>query len=270
MPINKNGVGYGAYTEIKIRHLSKIFEMHLIITRAVLNKHPYYFPIYHYIDATAGSGETPEGTTGSPLVFLDRIEADQFRMNYRADFIECKDSNLTELQKTIETKARSNNWGISNLHFHHDCYETAIPDLLQGVNDRELGLVYADPSGNLIHFDTLGYVSKARPRLDILLYVPTTNIKRVFGITNKLLSDFMNDIGKSHWLIRKPFPNDPLKWTFLLGSNTDIFKKYKKIDFLPLDSPEAQSFWPKLNLSTKQQFLQMQPSLTNFPDKDDK
>ncbi len=269
MPVTTNGIGYGAYTPIKIQHLSKIFEMHLSITRAVLNNHPYYTQTYHYIDATSGSGRTPDGTNGSPLVFLERIEADKFRMNYRADFIECNASSMAELQKAIKMAAESMKWRIANIKYHPDCYEAIIPNLLPGVDDKELGLLYVDPSGDLMNFDTIGYVSKARPKLDILLYIPTTNIKRVFGTTHKLLSDFLNDIGKSHWLIRKPFPNDRHKWTFLLGSNTNIFKTYKRIDFLLLDSPEAQVFWPKLNLSKKQLFLQTQPILPNLFDEND-
>ena len=71
----------------------------------------------------------------------------------------------------------------------------------------------------------------------------------------------MQQVGKKHWLIRKPISWDSHKWTFLLGSNTNIFKDYKKIDFLRLDSEEAQEFYPKLELTEKQRTELVQPRL---------
>ena len=71
----------------------------------------------------------------------------------------------------------------------------------------------------------------------------------------------MSLVGKQHWLIRKPISWDTHKWTFLLGSNKDIFKDYKKIDFFRINSTEAQNFFPKLNLSEKQRQVLAQPPL---------
>jgi three-Cys-motif partner protein len=266
MPI-QDDIGYGEYTDIKIRHLAKIFEMHLSITRAVLNKNRYYTQTYHYVDATAGKGRTPDGTTGSPLLFLEKVE--QLQMNYRADFIERNENNLAELQVAIQREAHTNSWRISNLKFHHDDYETTINSLFSAVNQKELGLVFVDPSGDLPNFDSLALVAKMRPKLDILIYVSAANIKRLYKINHKLLSDYMSTVGKKYWLIRKPIDGDSHQWTFMLGSNTDIFDNYKSIDFIRLDSKDAQSFWPLLNLSTKQRFRQIQPSLPNLLDDED-
>lgn len=94
--------------------------------------------------------------------------------------------------------------------------------------------------------------------MEILLYVPTTNIKRVHHLTDRLLSDAMADIGKKYWLVRRPLTWDSLKWTFLLGSNTPLFKDYDKIDFVRLDSPAGQAIFPALNLSRKQRRRQDQ------------
>jgi hypothetical protein len=47
----------------------------------------------------------------------------------------------------------------------------------------------------------------------------------------------------------------------LLGSAWDKFKNYKQIEFMRLDSEEAQSFFPKLNLSAKQRMAEKQPPL---------
>jgi hypothetical protein len=63
-------VGFGQSTPIKIQHLSKILDMHMAITQAVLNKHAVYKKKYRYVDLTAGKGHTPDGLKGSPLVFF--------------------------------------------------------------------------------------------------------------------------------------------------------------------------------------------------------
>ena len=73
----------------------------------------------------------------------------------------------------------------------------------------------------------------------------------------------MRAIGKKYWLIRRPIPSDSKKWTFLLGSNTGIFDDYPSIELIRFDSEEAQAFFPMLNLSKKQRFQQIQPTLPN-------
>jgi hypothetical protein len=74
-------------------------------------------------------------------------------------------------------------------------------------------------------------------------------------------------MNKEHWLVRRPAKGDNHQWTFLLGSNASLFKNYRKIDFYKLNSPEAQEFFPKLDLTAQQYFEKLQPRL--FEDNDD-
>jgi three-Cys-motif partner protein len=241
--------------------LTKIFDMHLAITQAVLKRNYIYRRRYRYIDLTAGKGFTPDGCKGSPLIFLERVESDSFVFPYRADFIECEKKNLDELESTVQAETKKNGWRGRDVHYHPGEYQQVVPSLF-GVRDtRELGLVFVDHSGDPPDFATLQFIAKQRPKMEILVYLSATNIKRLFQYTDKLLSDYMVEVGKAHWLIRKPVSWDNHEWTFLLGSGSSLFKDYKRIDFLQLESEQAQEFFPKLNLSTKQRQDSIQPPL---------
>lgn len=260
MPV-EDEVGYSETTPLKIEHLSRILSMHLAITQAVLNKNDYFHQRYRYVDLTAGRGGTPDGTPGSPLVFMDVVESEKFEKPFRADLIEHNEGNLSELKKVYQAEAQARGWQLENVRLHLGEYEEVVRDLFPSSDPYELGLVFVDPTGQVPDLETLQHISEMRPRIDILIHVATTTIKRVYHYTDMLLSDYMAQIEKKNWLIRKPLPWDSHKWTFLLGSNTDIFKSYKTIDFLRLDSEEAQQFFPKLNLSEQQRLAEIQPRL---------
>ncbi len=267
MPI-ENGIGYGEFTPVKIEHLGKILAMHMAITQAVIKKHSsYYEPEYRYVDLTAGKGSTPDGNMGSPIVFLEKTGDPKFDIPFCADFIEREQSNIDELKKAVASHLMSAS-RQGNIHYHPTDYEKAMPNLFKSKKDTELGLVYVDPTGtmDLPDINTLAHISSMRPRMEILFYLSATGIKRQFQQTHKLLADFLNATGKQHWLIRKPFKGDKHQWTFLLGSNSDLFKPYKSIRsyFYSLESLEGQQVFEKMNFSQEQRVEQKQPRLPEF------
>lgn len=260
MPI-EDEVGYGPCTKIKIEHFSKIVAMHLAVTQAVLNKFKSKFPQHYcYIELTAGKGFSPDGYKGSTIAFLEEAEDEKFKLPYRADFIECDKKNISELEETLNGEKAKQGWISENWYFHCRKYEDVIPMLLSHKT-YEFGLVFVDPSGNLPDFDTLHYIAEKRPKMEILIYLPSTNVKRTYQYTDKRLTDYIDRIGKQNWLIRKPIAWDQFKWTFLLGSNANIFKNYKSIEFYRLDSNEGKDILVKLNLTRKEQIESKQYTL---------
>jgi three-Cys-motif partner protein len=266
MPI-VDDVGYGQFTGSKMETMTSIFEMHLAITQEVLKYHKNWKQVYKYIDATAGKGYVPESTIpGSPLVFLKCVNTSKIYMPYFAHFVEQSETNINELRKIVFDQSKMFSWQVKNyVEFHQGDYSKILPLLLGSNDDRELGLIFIDHSGELPNFDTISEISQMRPKMEILLYLSARNIKRLHHIKHKSLLDYMQQISKKNWLIRKPAKWDNLEWTFLLGSNTNIFGNYKKIDFFRLDSEEAQNFFPKLNLTSKERMEKIQPKLPNFP-----
>ena len=256
-----DGVGFGQSTPIKIQHLSKIVGMHIAITQAVLNKHSVYKKKYRYVDLTAGKGHTPDGLKGSPLVFLEVIEGKYSGLPYRADFVECETVNYNELQVAIQKETLLQGWVGKDIHFYQGQYQQQIANLFRQRDASELGLIFVDHSGDPPDFEALHEITVLRPRMEILIYLSATNIKRLYQHTHKLLSDHMNVVGKEHWLIRKPFSWDRHEWTFLLGSNSKLFKDYKTIDFWQIESELAQEYFAKLNLTGKQRQEKLQPPL---------
>lgn len=285
-------VGHSDSTILKMEVLSNIFDMHYMITQAVIKKYPSYKQRYRYVDMTSGKGHVPYSDIvskvdkihsltwsgkslvhngkllGSPLVFLTIAESEKVKIPYRADFIEVSPENYNELKEALKLHANLNNWvDINSKAFtHNNEYQSAVPDLFKFRDEKEFGLAFIDPSGNKPDLETLKFIANSRPKMELLLYISATNIKREFGYTKKYLSDYMKETGKENWLIKKPVKGDKFQWTFLLGSSSDIFKNYKKIDFMRLDSDEAQNFFPKLELTSKQRSDLLQPRLPNIED----
>jgi three-Cys-motif partner protein len=257
-----NNVGYGAVTPVKLSVLGRILSMHLAVTDAVMDKYPSKFRLpYRYLEFTAGRGFTPNHQRGSTLLFLDRVHSGTFRHTYQAEFIDREQDNLNALEQTVTAEAKKNQWGTVSVRYQPYDYQAVVPLLFPDRDIYELGLVFVDHSGDVPEWHTLKLIAHRRPKMEILVYISSTAVKRVFQYTGKKLADHMNFVGKKYWLIRKPEAWDKHKWTFLLGADTDIFKKYKAINFYRHDSPEGEAAFTELNLTEGERISAIQPRL---------
>jgi len=235
MPIT-NGVGHSAFTEMKQKHLREILKTHMAIVKAITCKYSYLDPYYYYIDATAGPGKIG-GEEGSPLVFID--SARDIQLDYHAYFIEKVADNCLSLMKAI-----------SNTHHGNICicnqqYEYVLPQICQEYNDKQFGVLYIDNTNCMADLETLKTVVPLRPKIDILMYLSATNIKRTPGET---LDDYIEALGKEHWLIRKSYYGDKHYFTFLFGYNgpKSLLDKYQTIGLYHIKNDIGRGIYDKM------------------------
>lgn len=256
MPVT-DGIGHGAITARKYEYLRRIFDMHLAVTRAVLAKwrEKVDSPIYRYIDLTAGTGRVPDTRDpGSALVFLDAVETQPGeKLAYRMDLVEQKKANFDVLCPTVDHARDTYKTRNGQVYYHRGAYEALVSGLLDDGSPKEFGLAFVDPSGTAPNLGALTEISVRRPKLEILIYVSASNLKRGQPATGIQLGDYIAGIQKSHWLVRAPDADDKHQWTFLLGSNgNSVFKDYKSIHLYDIKSKNGQSALERLNLTRKQ------------------
>lgn len=244
MPI-QHEIGYGEYTPQKLEHLKRFFEMHIGWTAGVVRRHPYWQAHYHYIDATAGCGYCPElDLPGSPLVFLQCVDG---LIPYHADFIEREPGNCMQLMGAMPESKHE------KVKIHLGDYRDELPRLTEKVGKNNFGLLFIDHSGDMTslmeRIPTLENFSICRPKMEILMYVPAANFKRVLYQTGTRLEDCLQGIRKRYWLVREPMGKH--QWTFLMGSNTPP-PEYRAKGFYRLDSAEGQEIFSTLNFTNKE------------------
>lgn len=248
MPV-VDGVGQSEYTRMKEDHYACILKWHVSVIRQVISK-GWAKKTYRLIDATAGPGIMSDGTFGSPVRALEIL--DESGLDYEAMFIESDRDTFGQLDRLIGARDRVNlRW-------------TEYQSVLRGMRlERyQFGLLYVDPNGRL-DFPALVNFARIAPQVDILLSLTASGIKRAdksCGQDTQTIAERIAAIGKSYWLIRKPYTQH--QWTFLLGSNgKPMNKPYKKIDLAPITSKDGEDWLQQISYTKKELQQMVQPSL---------
>jgi three-Cys-motif partner protein len=243
-------IGYrcSRYTAQKNEDFQYILHLHIKITRATLYRNPWASKRYHYFDITAGPGGGQFGL-GSPLIFMGEIGLAE--IPYQAVFID-QDERACERLTTALSPYMSQ--GRISVHCgnHHEILKKYIFD--GRPDNKQFGLIYDDPSGQIPSFDLLADFATCHHRIDILVYVSSTNIKRQYHCNlcscNLRLDEYIKRIPKRVWLIREP--QGCHQWTFLIGTNWDSFPAFKNKGFYYIDSPEGQAILERANYTREE------------------
>lgn len=248
MPVD-NGIGHSSATPDKQIGFGAFLGQHMNIVRAVLNKHPYYYRNFIYIDANAGSGSNmQEGCDGSPVIFLKTAQA--VDVPYEAHFIDNVEGNTQAL-------AAATSW-VNHKQIYTGQQEDIVPQIVERyrpIKNKVYGMIYTDPN-NLPNFDMLADVSRTMPKLDIMIRMSATINKRVSGSKAQKdsapridLGEELIKINKEAWIIRDARPGDKFQWTFLFGTNYANMKAWHKYDFHRLDEERGALIFQRLNLT---------------------
>ncbi len=239
---DKETLGYSEYTPVKQKHFEGIVDMHIRITKSIIERHTWAHPVYHYFDINAGPG-IYERIKGSPLIFLEL--AKKHCLDYRAVLIESNEQYYQDLLR--RTKKYQDCEVLSG--DHNDVMQQRF---FSKKHPSIFGILYNDPTGQQPSFDLLSDASKCYPKLDLLIYCPATNIKRVAHSkkTAETLLDGLAKIDKKVWIVRKPMGNQ--QWSFLIGSNWIDFPAWEKEGFHNIQSERGQEILAELNYTKKE------------------
>lgn len=251
MPV-VNGQGFGDDTEAKQSDFRYLVGYHLnvvncMITKARREGKTFPPPEYWYFDITAGCGVHPEtGDPGSPVIF--KQEAASAGIPFTAWFFDCHPHNCCALRERFHDDSSVNVIGGD----HNETLMATIPD----VDRPRLGLLYCDPSGNIPPFDLLAAFAdhKITSRIDILINVPSTSLKRVYAANkdkgHKHLHEYLAGIPKDVWLIRQP--QGKHQWSFIIGTRWASMPEFKRIGMHKIGTPEGDEVLRRLTFSERE------------------
>ncbi len=274
-------LGFGPFTSDKVSAFRSILQMHMAITRAVWHKqakksgvHP---PPYLYIDLTAGPGyahpHQPERFPGSPVIFLQLATSpipigrskEKFYapIPFEAHLFEKNPDFAHRLQQRLEPISASVSASIRIYTADYTDPKHGVLPLVRtwNVPHQRYGLIYVDPSGNIPDIPTLTQLAQMLPRVEILLHIAATTLKRRARAHNisQRLADLTVRIDKTHWLIRDIHPSDKHQWTFLLGTNANnLFHDLKGQRFYRLSSKKGQRILSRLTYTKREREHQNQ------------
>jgi hypothetical protein len=242
MPIEQ-GVGTSEHTKNKQEVLQHLLKMHLKICRGIFSNYNIRQP-YYYIDMNAAHG------AGSPTIFHTLV-TNEITIPYHALLVERDTENAVQLARCFQNEPH-----VTVKSGDHD---DIVPAFVQSLKGKPYGLCYHDPNGE-VSWNTLANIARlpASNHIDILIHFTATGHKRIAKATGRLekIMEYVQQISKKYWIVRKPDTNCSWQWTFLIGSNWDGFPDWKKQHFHRLREEEGQEIMKKL-MHTKEEWQKL-------------
>lgn len=258
MPVIR-GVGQGQETPRKLMQLEGLMRWHVGMASGKFKEMPYI-----YIDLNAGNGLPVAGRDelfGSPVIAARILHEKRPISSNSPYMVVCIEQDAINRNSLDNILLQHHNW----LQVNQECIRvvtadnaSVITDVLNGIkkfyDGRSLnGLILHDPTG-VPDIELLSKLQNSPPRMDILIYAQATSVKRVRSAMNSKseidIRMVMAYTGKKYWLIREPSARH--QWTFLMGTNWDGFKEWRKQGFYRLETPEGAGIFNQLNLTAKE------------------
>jgi three-Cys-motif partner protein len=251
MPLD-GSAGYGEGTPRKRHDFKDYQRLHLQVARAVMNRSDWAGDIYHYVELYAGPGR-PGGEEGTPLIFVENALEEGGEWN--AYFCEIDPESVQRLGTELSTYGRVafERSAVYPRDHREAVIEIASHIQARSPGKRAFGLIFADPNGTRLdeEIESIQTLSEAHPRMDILLYLSATSIKRsrsLFGSSSLL--ERLAAIGKQRMLIREPHTEQ--QWTFVLLTNWGQYPDWRRRSFHDSNSKAGARILEKLELTPKE------------------
>jgi hypothetical protein len=266
MPIDIDGQGWNEETtRLKQEWFSKFALYHLNLKHHEVRKFTRsvsYSSVYHFIDATAGTGYLPGIGNTSPV--RHAIAAKRHRekcdkpLRVKAHLIESNFEAAFALEKTLILEQRLMlQQPVYDSEIYEGQYQKIIQEEFFGHRRGKAkipfyGLLYCDPNGQSPEFELLRKLNYYHPRMDVLLHVSAGNIKRVRMQRGGLsLAECMKYVGKRQWKIARVGETSH-QWAFLFGTNIPDMQDRKRLGLYRLETEEGQQILQELNYTERE------------------
>lgn len=179
----------GAWTEKKLQTLERYAELYI---KSVGKR----FKV-HYIDAFAGDGEgsskeveilddQPEFFPTSNRIIIEGSASRLTNLQFHSlHFVEKNPDHVEKLSSLINKK------GIQNGHVHHGDANTKILEILKTISHRDRVLLFLDPFGLQVKWETLEAIAKQGVMCDIWYLFPFQRINSSISNSDKTITPHM-------------------------------------------------------------------------------
>jgi three-Cys-motif partner protein len=253
------GAFYSDSTPAKQEDFKYFIKVYCEIVKRILQKpkqRSYALPIAVYLDLNAGPGwYTKIGIEGSPVIFYKT--AQEANLPVHCFFIEKNAEACQHLSEYLNRLEKTTPYKV--MHGENQEEVPKILRLLDAFILREgkqlaFGLLYSDPNGDIPPFEDIARLLsvRSRTRIDVLIYLSATTIKRVrrsslCSMRDNLI-EALSCIPKKFWLVREPVGRH--QWTFLFGANWNGFPEFKNRGFHDLKSNEGREIMERLTYTS--------------------